>query len=239
MKRIENESKLKELYKLSDIDLLRYFKKNPESIAFYPLAKRLLTKKKYKEAVQIVINGIKIHSEYIEPRILLAKIYIKANSLVEAVQTLKETIKLAPECAQSYYYLSEVLFKKGIDERAEILLTKAYELAPNSPDIKNAFEKRFKNSSNTTTASYNIETTVIESIDDIKKRAMKELGLENEKNELKEIDKIEYNKDSIISELEKEFSYKKRQTLFGLFGIFLILAVIIFLIASILFRSLS
>ncbi len=230
MKKIENESKLKELYKLSDIDLLRYFKREPQSIAFYPLSKRLFTKKKYKEAIQILRNGIKKYPDYIEPKILLAKLYMKIDNDVEAVQSLRETIKFAPECADSYYYLSEILFKKGIKERAEILLTKAYEIAPHSPDIKNAFEKRFKNAGNTTTANFNIESTVIESIDDIKKRALKELderGDDYQKEQLKNKEPLETD---ILDELEKEFSYKKRQNLLIVIGLLIIVAVIAYLI---------
>lgn len=233
MKQIEKESKLKELYKFSDIDLLRYFKREPKSIAFYPLAKRLFVKKKYKEAIQISLNGIKSHPDYIEPKILLAKLYIKIENNVEAVQSLRDTIKFAPDCADSYFYLSEILFKKGIKERAEILLTKAYELSPHSADIKNSFEKRFKNSSNTTTANYNIETTVIESIDDIKKRAVKELYQDKDKTKETEIN-TENNNLNILDELEKEFSYKKRQLLISSVGVVIILLFITYLVFSIL-----
>ena len=234
MKKIENEVKLKELYKFSDIDLLRYFKREPSSIAFYPLAKRLFTKKKYKESIQILNNGIKNHGQYIEPKILLAKTYIKIENYVEAVQSLRDTIKFAPKCAESYYYLSEVLFKKGINERAEILLTKAYELAPHLPDIKNSFEKRFKNSASTTTAAFNIESTVIESIDDIKRRAVKELyqnGGEtlNKKNNTAP----KQTEENILDELEKEFSYKKNQMSFYILGIIIILGIIGYIIFSI------
>jgi len=231
VKRIEQESKLKELYKLSDIDLLRYFKREPRSIAFYPLAKRLFTKKKYKEAIQILLNGIKGYPDYIEPKILLAKLYIKIDNNVEAVQSLRETIKFAPECADSYYYLSKILFKKGIDERAEILLTKAYEIAPHSPDIKNAFEKRFKNVGNTTTANFNIETTVIESLDDIKKKALKELNERGEdykqEVQIKDKESLEIN---ILDELEKEFSYQKRQNTITIIGVLFVVAIIAYLI---------
>jgi hypothetical protein len=230
VKKIEQEKKLKELYKLSDIDLLRYFKREPKSVAFYPLSKRLFTKKKFKEATQVLLNGINNHPDYIEPKILLAKLYIKTENYVEAVQSLRETIKFAPDCAESYFYLSEILFKKGINERAEILLTKAYELSPHLPDIKNSFEKRFKNSGNTTTASFNIETTVIESIDDIKKRAVKELYQDNN---TKEYIPNKEEEEDILDELEREFSYKKRQFIINSIGVLVIISIIISLILSI------
>ena len=233
MKKIENESGIKELYKLSDIDLLRYFKKNPDSLAYYPLAKRLFIKKKFKESIQILLNGIKKFPDYVEPKILLAKLYIKTGNDVEAVQTLREIIKTAPNCADSYYYLSEILFKKGIEERAEILLMKAYEMSPHSPDIKNAYEKRFKKSNNTTTANYNIETTVIESIDDIKKRALRELNERGEEEDSIIIPKSYYDRD-ILDELEKEFSYKKRINLLIFGGILILVLLIVYLIFNIL-----
>jgi len=245
MKKIEDEMRLKELYKLSDIDLLRFFKREPSSIAFYPLSKRLFTKKRYKESIQILKNGIQNYPDFIEPKVLLAKTYIKIESYVEAVQFLREMIKFAPDYAESYFYLSEILFKKEIIERAEILLTKAYELSPHTPHIKNSFEKRFKNVGNTTTASFNIESTVIESIDDIKKRAVKELyqesgqevpeDLDNHQIEKEAFEKRSDSDENILDELEKEFSYKKKQTSINIIGTLVVLAIIayiLFLISS-------
>ncbi|MBN2695561.1 hypothetical protein JXR93_12945 [bacterium] len=190
---------LEELYKLGDLDLIRYLKNNPKSIAFYPLAKRLFSKKKYEESIRIAQNGVLYFPKFIEPLYLIGKGYIKLGNRVKAIDIFKEAIKIDPFRADSYYYISEVLFSENMIEKGKILLLKAYELNPEGADIKNSFQKHFKKAEQTD-ATINIEQTLVTSIKELDPSGTFRAEIQAES---KKID------DEFFAGLEKEFVYGK------------------------------
>ncbi len=249
------EKELIDLYKFSDIELLRYFKNNPLSIAFFPLSKRLYIKKKYLEVIKICKKGVELFDDFNDARILLAKAYTKTEQYSEAVQELKKIIKIDPNYADAYYYISEILFAQKAIEKAKVLLTKAYELSPESGHIKNSFNKYFK-SSTETVANYIVEQTIVTSIEDLKKydskldidKTLPKININEEKTialdiyqnkqaiddlrvEKKETAKNISEDLSFLDDLEKEFGYGKYKKYFLITGGFLV----IFILFSVLF----
>ncbi len=221
--KLEYTEKLKELYKYSDIDLLRYFKQNPNTLAFFPLAKRLYMKNKFVEAVQILLLGLKNYRDLTEASILLSKAYLKLDLEVDAVKTLKSVINSNPNNASAYYYLSTILYKQELTEKAEVVLLKAYELDPHDPDIKNSFHSHFNGSfSETLEVSINIAHTVAESLHDIKKRS---------EHKVNQVLSNPLSKISLFDELEKEFNYNSSKKWYYIGTIVLIVAVAVLVLS--------
>ncbi len=190
---------LEELYKLGDLDLVRYLKNNPKSVAFYPLSKRLFSKKKYDESIRIAQNGIQYFPKFIEPLYLIGKCYVKLGEPLKAIDVFKEAIKIDSLKAESYYYISEVLFSQNMIEKGKILLLKAYELSPEGADIKNSFQKHFKKSEQTD-AVINIEQTLVTSIKELDPSGT---FIGEIPKQTKVVD------DEFLTGLEKEFEYGK------------------------------
>ncbi len=250
------EKELIDLYKFSDIELLRYFKNNPLSIAFFPLSKRLYTKKKYLEVIKISKKCVELFDDFNDARILLAKAYTKTEQYSDAVQELKKIIKIDPNYADAYYYISEILFAQKATEKAKVILTKAYELAPEAGHIKNSFNKYFK-SSTETVANYIVEQTIVTSLEDLKKydskldidKTLPKININEEKTialdiyqNKQVIDDLRVNKKdtgknnvtedlSFLDDLEKEFGYGKYKKYFFIFSGLLV----VFILFSVLF----
>lgn len=251
------EKELIDLYKFSDIELLRYFKNNPLSIAFFPLSKRLYTKKKYLEVIKISKKGVELFDDFNDARILLAKAYTKTEQYSDAVQELKKIIKIDPNYADAYYYISEILFAQKATEKAKVILTKAYELAPEAGHIKNSFNKYFK-SSTETVANYIVEQTIVTSLEDLKKydskldidKTLPKINIQEEKTIVLDIyqnkqaidDLRVSQKDtaknvsedlSFLDDLEKEFGYGKYKKYFFVISSILVVLLLFSVLFSI------
>src|SRR6266568_9575873 len=71
--------------------------RDPLSRAFLQLAEEYRRDGRYKEAVEVCLEGLARHPTYHTARISLGRTYMEAGRLDEARRTLAEDLEMAPE----------------------------------------------------------------------------------------------------------------------------------------------
>ena len=94
-------------------ELEKDLQKNPKSKSFSTLAHVYYTEGELSKAKSICLEGLKYHSSYISPYLLLADISLKENDMDKALNFLNRAKEISPENVKVYEKMAHIYTKKG------------------------------------------------------------------------------------------------------------------------------
>src|SRR5512146_1025849 len=114
---------------------------DPASTVFVELAKALILKEEYAQAIEICQKGLEHHPESVIGRVLWGKALIYLRRPAEAMEQFDRATSIDRENPYAYNLIAEVLLQKGLYRSALPLLRKAVALQPNDARVKDWLKK--------------------------------------------------------------------------------------------------
>ncbi len=125
-------------------ELSEKWQKNPKSRAFAPLADAYRKSGMLEEALNVCLEGLKTHSEYISAHIVLGKIYLDKQMDKEAENEFQGVIQKDPDNLVSLNYLGEIYQKQRRYVEALEKFERVRKLDPFNEQIKRKCEELAK-----------------------------------------------------------------------------------------------
>ena len=185
-------------------------KKNPASFLYLPLASVYYRKGDIESAINILLDNLSVHSNYVTAKSYLAFLYSKTGESDESIELFKNIVFLSPDNYAAHKALADYYIKKEDEKNALMELKELSRLSPSDKMVQDKiklFEKGF-NKSEVSSISKNGKLkktgTKEKKFEKIKPRLVKKLEKNKEKlefsekiiptleNWLKSIDKISY-----------------------------------------------
>ena len=130
---------LKFVQKLFD-DAEAYIKKAidilPDTYFYENLAKIYCEQKKYENAKETFLKGLKLDENNFELTFGLALTYKNLNEKDLALKTYEKALEIKPDSAQVYFNIANMFIQNNETEKGLEYLKKAEELSPNDEEIK-------------------------------------------------------------------------------------------------------
>jgi tetratricopeptide (TPR) repeat protein len=125
----------KEIAELADA-----FRRNPRGTGFLPLASAYLATGRPREAMGVLGQGLTMHPDNVEARMLMARAQLSIKQVGEAQAQLLQAVELDPGNVEAFVLLSEVCSQAEDFERARLSLEQACDLRPDDPDLRSRLE---------------------------------------------------------------------------------------------------
>src|SRR5262244_4510245 len=94
-------------------DLVTIFRKEPESLAFWPLARGRLAAGRMDDAIELLRYGLMRHPDHRQARVALARALLGRAAFIEATNELLVATESEPDNAQAHILLAEALDGAG------------------------------------------------------------------------------------------------------------------------------
>jgi Flp pilus assembly protein TadD len=111
-------------------DWLLAFRKDPESQAFWPLARGRLAAGRLDDAIELLRHGLARHPSHTEARLALGRSLLARGLWTEAAAEVLLVTAAEPERAEAHVLLAEALDAAGNADGARAALERACDLAP-------------------------------------------------------------------------------------------------------------
>ena len=118
------------------IKLMDKITQNPASRLFVPLAEEYLKCDMVDEAIIVLVEGIKNHSNYVAARVMLGKIYLQKNQVQEAQTEFEQVIASNPDNILALKKLAVIYQGKGEPEKALEACKKVSAIDPSDKEAK-------------------------------------------------------------------------------------------------------
>src|SRR5215467_10197980 len=94
-------------------DLVTTFRNEPESLAFWPLARGRLAAGRMDDAIELLRYGLMRHPDHRQARVALARALLGQAAFIEATTELLAAAEAEPENAHVQFLLAEALDAAG------------------------------------------------------------------------------------------------------------------------------
>lgn len=176
--------------------------KNPGSRVFSRLADAYREEGNLSKAIDICLNGLRNHPDYVTGRLILGRCYIDQENFDKAIEELKKICSVDRQNRVAIKLLAEIYSQKGQDRKADELYSILYKIDPlgsatlrpgmQLPDDKDLFEileidenetlpPEFNNSDNKQNDQSQLATTVQPAVDQYETGFLSDDGLSAEK----------------------------------------------------------
>jgi len=128
--------------------LMTRFNKNPQSLVFSRLADEYRKDGNYSKAIEICINGLQNHPDYVTGRIVLGMCYTEQGNHPAAIQELLAAVALDRKNQNAMKLLADLFNRQGNSQAAGDLYTMLSKLDPGNRSLQ-IISKQFTFSGNT------------------------------------------------------------------------------------------
>lgn len=134
--KIPDSSLFPEILKLTD-----KLTKDPKSKLFVPLAEEYMKSKMLDEAVMVLMDGLKIHPQFLTARVTLGKVYLEKGQIQEAKAQFEQVMEASPDNLFVHRRLARIYKDEGQVERAGKSCQAVLSQNPKDAEMKNLMEE--------------------------------------------------------------------------------------------------
>ncbi|MDO5577568.1 MAG: hypothetical protein Q4F84_10860, partial [Fibrobacter sp.] len=105
-------------------------KKNPNSWVFSRLADAYREEGDFPKAIEVCLNGLQIHPEYVTGRLILGNCYLRQENYDQAMDEFKKICTVDRQNRVAIKSLAEIFTQKGDEQKANELYAVLYKIDP-------------------------------------------------------------------------------------------------------------